>query len=245
MSTAQDNHPMSPEELRAAYEGLRNEHRTKGGLSYRERRACLKAILKSVRSRKEDLAAAVSADFGHRSVDETYSAEIFLVIASIKHALREMRDWMAPQAREVAWPWLPASSKLIYQPLGVVGVIAPWNYPIGTSLEPVVAAIAAGNRVLLKPSEETPRTGAILKEILEGDMGADIARVTPGGVDIGSAFASLPLDHLLFTGSTAVGRRVMEAASAQLTPVTLELGGKSPALVHPSYSLSSAASRIA
>lgn len=234
----------SPEELQQMYQELRALHEAKGGLDYRERRSCLKGLLKAIRARKEALAAAVSNDFGNRSSDETYAAEIYLVMASIKHALTHLQEWMAPQAREVGWPWMPASAQLMYQPLGVVGVIGPWNYPIGTTLGPVVSAIAAGNRVLVKPSEETPHTARLIREILEEEIGKDVFRVAMGGADLGATFASLPLDHILFTGSTAVGKKIMAAASARLTPVTLELGGKSPTLIHPSYSVPTACSRI-
>ena len=113
MTTESNGIEMNPSELLKAYEELREEHRTKGGLSYGERRACLKALLKTVRARKEELAAAVSEDFGNRSVDETYAAEVYLVVAAIKHSLAEMRDWMAPQDRAVGWPWLPATAKLV------------------------------------------------------------------------------------------------------------------------------------
>jgi len=188
---------------------------------------------------------AISADFGHRSSTETAIAESLLVLGEIKHAARHLRKWMAPQRISTALQFLPAKNRLIPQPLGVVGIIAPWNYPLQLTLAPAVGALAAGNRVMIKPSELVPRFCALLKEVISAKFDATEIFVTGIDDDISQAFAALPFDHLIFTGSTRVGRLVAEAAGRNLTPITLELGGKSPAIVDRSADLGEAATRIA
>ncbi|THD59580.1 MAG: coniferyl aldehyde dehydrogenase [Bradyrhizobium sp.] len=188
---------------------------------------------------------AISADFGHRSSIETAIAESLLVLGEIRHAARHLKKWMAPQRVSTALQFMPAKNRLIPQPLGVVGIIAPWNYPLQLTLAPAVAALAAGNRVMIKPSELVPRFSALLKEVIAAKFDASEMMVTGIEDDIAQAFASLPFDHLMFTGSTRVGRLVAEAAGRNLTPITLELGGKSPAIVDRSADLAEAAARIA
>jgi coniferyl-aldehyde dehydrogenase len=188
---------------------------------------------------------AISADFGHRSSTETAIAETLLVLGEIKHAAKHLKKWMAPQRVSTALQFMPARNRLIPQPLGVVGIIAPWNYPLQLTLAPAVGALAAGNRVMIKPSELVPRFSALLKQVIAAKFDATEMVVTGIEEDIAKNFASLPFDHLIFTGSTRVGRLVAEAAGRNLTPVTLELGGKSPAIVDRSADLGQAAQRIA
>ena len=188
---------------------------------------------------------AISADFGHRSSTETAIAESLLVLGEIKHAAKHLKKWMAPQRISTALQFMPARNRLIPQPLGVVGIIAPWNYPLQLTLAPAVGAIAAGNRVMIKPSELVPRFCALLKEVISAKVDATESVVTGIDDDISQAFAALPFDHLIFTGSTRVGRLVAEAAGRNLTPITLELGGKSPAIIDRSANLGEAAARIA
>jgi coniferyl-aldehyde dehydrogenase len=188
---------------------------------------------------------AISADFGHRCATETAIAETLLVLGEIKHAAKHLKAWMAPQRVSTALQFLPAKNRLIPQPLGVVGIIAPWNYPLQLTLAPAVAALAAGNRVMIKPSELVPRFSALLQDVISAKFDATEMMVTEFDDDISQAFAALPFDHLMFTGSTRVGRLVAEAAGRNLTPVTLELGGKSPAIVDRSADLDQAAERIA
>ena len=149
---------------------------------------------------------------------------------------------MAPQPRHVAAHFLPANAEVVYQPLGVVGIVSPWNYPISLTMIPLATAIAAGNRAMLKPSELTPRTNEVLTEMLAEIFDSEQVAVIAGGAEVGAAFSALPFDHLLFTGSTGVGRAVMRAASENLVPVTLELGGKSPAMVERGFAAKAAAS---
>jgi coniferyl-aldehyde dehydrogenase len=204
--------------------------------------ARLRAVISNNESRFE---AAISADFGHRSATETTIAETLLVLGEIRHAAKHLKKWMAPQRVSTALQFMPAKNRLMPQPLGVVGIIAPWNYPLQLTLAPAVAALAAGNRVMIKPSELVPRFSALLREVIAARFDSTEITVTAVDDDIAQAFASLPFDHLIFTGSTRVGRLVAEAAGRNLTPVTLELGGKSPAIVDRSADLGQAAERIA
>jgi len=189
--------------------------------------------------------AVISADFGHRSATETTIAETLFLLGEIKHAARHVKTWMAPRRIATALQFMPAKNRLLPQPLGVVGIIAPWNYPLQLTLAPTIGAIAAGNRVMIKPSELTPRFAALLREVVAAKFTAAEMIVTGVEDEIAKAFATLPFDHLVFTGSTRVGRLVAEAAGRNLTPLTLELGGKSPAIVDRSADLNEAAERIA
>ena len=151
---------------------------------------------------------------------------------------------MRPRPAAAGWQFLPGRARVVYQPLGVVGIIGAWNYPLLLSLSPLVSALAAGNHVMLKPSELAPRTADLMARLISDLFPADYVTVVTGGPETGAAFAALPFDHLLFTGSTRVGKLIMRSASENLTPVTLELGGKSPALVHPDFPAQTAAARI-
>jgi coniferyl-aldehyde dehydrogenase len=207
-----------------------------------DRLARLRAAVSENEARFEQ---AISADFGHRSQIETAIAETLLVLGEIKHAAKHLRKWMAPQRIATALQFAPAKNRLMPQPLGVVGIIAPWNYPLQLTLAPAVGALAAGNRVMIKPSELSPRFSALLAEIIAKKFDATEMIVTGIDEEIAKAFASLPFDHLIFTGSTRVGRLVAEAAGRNLTPLTLELGGKSPVIIDASADLDQAAARIA
>lgn len=193
----------------------------------------------------DDLAAAISQDFGHRARQETDLADIITVRLAARHALRHLRAWMKPRRVPTDLHFLPGRNLLMRQPLGVVGIVAPWNYPYYLAFAPAVAALAAGNRVMIKPSEATPATSALMARMVAEHFAAEEMRVFEGGAEVGRAFASLPFDHLFFTGSVPVGRAVAQAAAPNLTPVTLELGGKSPALVDRSANLATTANRIA
>lgn len=212
---------------------------------YAQRMADLQRLDQVIRSRQDELVRAVSADFGRRSRHETLAADVMVLREEIAHLRRHLRRWMRPQRRGVNWPFLPARGEIRYQPLGVVGIVSPWNYPVQLALLPLADAIAAGNHALLKPSEFTPRTSEQLAAIVAEAFPPERVAVVTGDAAVGAAFARLPFDHLLFTGSTTVGRQVMAAAAPNLTPVTLELGGKSPALIAPGYPIEHAAERIA
>src|SRR5579871_877842 len=207
-----------------------------------DRLARLRAAVADNEARFRD---AISADFGHRSAVETTIAEALFLYGEIRHARKHLRKWMAPRRIQTALQFLPGKNRLMPQPLGVVGIIAPWNYPLQLTLAPAIGALAAGNRVMIKPSELTPHFAALLKEIIAQTFDATELMVTGIEDDTAKAFAALPFDHLIFTGSTRVGRLVAEAAARNLTPVTLELGGKSPAIVDRTCDLDEAAERIA
>lgn len=210
-----------------------------------QRRADLERLRRAFRHHAPAMDAAIRADFGHRSPHENLLSENLVVLAEIDHVLRHLGRWTRPRRVGTGWRLWPARAELRPVPLGVVGIISPWNYPVNLALVPLVSAIAAGNHVFVKPSEHTPRTSAWLRALLAEVFPDDRVAVALGGAEVGAAFAALPFDHLLFTGSTATGRRVAAAAAANLTPVTLELGGKSPALVAPDFPVDVAAARIA
>lgn len=223
--------------LRAAWQARRPDRA--------QRRDDLRRLRDALRRRLHEMADAVAADFGHRSRHETLLADGMTVLAAIDHLRSHLHRWMKPQRVGSGWRFWPARAEIRREPLGVVGVISPWNYPINLALVPLATAIVAGNHVYLKPSEYTPRTAAFLRSLLAEVFPGDRVAVATGGPDLAAAFAALPFDHLVFTGSTAVGRRVMAAAAANLVPVTLELGGKSPAILCPDYPVAHAASRLA
>ena len=233
------------EALQAAWTRSRESWQAEGGLSIRARKDFLKRLVGEVRSRRDAIVEAIDADFGGRSRHETLLAEVWQVVEATRHTRKHLEDWAKPEPREVSLHFQPATARVVSQPLGVVGIIAPWNYPFYLALLPLVAAIGAGNRVLVKPSEYTPRTAQLLVELLGAVFPPEVVAVVEGGPRTGAAFAGLPFDHLLFTGSTAVGRKVMAAAAPNLTPVTLELGGKSPAILHESFPVARFAERVA
>ena len=210
-----------------------------------QRQQWLKSLRQLLSAEREVLIDAISQDFSHRSPDETLFAELMPCLHSIDYTLKHLKRWMKPSARSVGMMFVPASAKVVYQPLGVVGIIVPWNYPLYLAIGPLVGALAAGNRVMLKLSEFTPATGRLLKDLLGRIFPEDMVTVVLGEADVAVAFSSLGFDHLLFTGSTHVGKQVMRAAAENLTPVTLELGGKSPAIVSADAPLKDAAQRIA
>ena len=191
------------------------------------------------------LAQAVQADFGVRSPQLTEIADLFVLRTLLSHTLKSLGKWMKPQKVSTPLYLQPAHAYLQRQPLGVVGVVSPWNYPVQLALGPVITALAAGNRVMLKPSELTPQTSSLLAALMGKAFAPDEVCVVLGDGELAAAFSSLPFDHLFFTGSTAVGRMVAKAAAANLTPTTLELGGKSPCVIDASCNLDKAAIKIA
>ncbi len=199
-----------------------------GSPSLATRRSDLKRFKAALTSRRGAIEEAINSDFGNRSRHETAMMEVLGVVQGIDYLERNLARFMRPTRRRIALQMRLGSNHIEYQPLGVVGVISPWNYPVNLSLMPVVTAIAAGNRVMLKPSKFTPVTNALLASMVSELFPEEQVTVVSGD---GSAFSSLPFDHLVFTGSTVVGRAVMKAASENLVPVTLELGGKSPTIV--------------
>lgn len=243
--TATPEEDGAPDALLAAFTRLKAAAALQPYPPLEQRQRHLLALERAILARKADLVAAVDADFGGRLAHETLFAEIFVTVEALRHARRHLARWARRRRRPVPLALQPGRAWVQPQPLGVVGVIAPWNYPVQLALAPLAGILAAGNRVLLKPSELTPRTTALLERIVADSLPDDVAALVSGGAEVGGRFAALALDHLLFTGSTRVGRLVMQAASANLTPVTLELGGKSPAVLLPDADVASAAVDIA
>ena len=207
------------------------------------RRADLKRLKDVLIANRERFVAAVSADFGGRAAAETH-AEILTVVHHIKFCLRRLRRWMKPQRRGTSLLMATTKAMVYYQPLGVVGVIVPWNYPIALSAGPLVFALAAGNRVMIKMSETTPRTAELMRHALSEAFEERQVAVVLGETETAREFTQMPFDHLLYTGGSEIGRAVMRAAAANLTPVTLELGGKSPTLISDDVPMDLAAERI-
>ncbi|MFT4926803.1 MAG: coniferyl-aldehyde dehydrogenase [Phenylobacterium sp.] len=201
----------------------------------------LKAILLD---NQQAICDAISKDFGYRNHNETLFAELMTCVGEINFTLGELRRWMKPEKRRVALQYQPASNVIQYQPLGVVGIIVAWNYPLYLAIGPLIVNLAAGNRAMLKMSEFTPALNGLLKTLMGQCFSEQQVAVIEGEAEVGAEFSRLPFDHLMFTGSTAVGKHVMRAAAENLTPVTLELGGKSPVFIDDQMAMSTVAQRI-
>ncbi|WP_270933750.1 aldehyde dehydrogenase family protein [Falsiroseomonas oryzae] len=228
----------------AALAALRAAEMRDGRLDLERRRDLLARLAQRLLARAEDFAGALDADYGGRSRFDTLLADVLVVADAARYSRRRLRSWARPRRAYVPFPFWPASAWEEPVPKGVVGIIAPWNYPVQLALWPVVDALAAGNRVAVKPSEAVPRTAALVAAVLEEALGPDIARTVQGDRTVAADFAAQPWDHLVFTGGTATGRKVAEAAARNLVPVTLELGGKCPAIVLPGADLPAAARNI-
>lgn len=214
-------------------------------LSLREDR--LTRAITMLLTHKDEFARRVSEDFGHRSTEQTLLTDIMPSINALKHARKNLKKWAKGEKRGVTFPLglLGASGRVEYQPKGVVGVIAPWNFPVGMVMVPMAGILAAGNRAMVKPSEFTEGVSDLFTEIVPKYFADTEMAVFTGGPEVGKAFASLPFDHLIFTGATGVGRHIMRAAAENLVPVTLELGGKSPTIIGRSADKAKAAERVA
>lgn len=189
---------------------------------------------------------AAQADFGQRPEVSCLQSDLMFPVMAARHALRHVEDWMRPEKRKADFPFnlLGARTYVFYQPLGVVGIISPWNVPFGLAYAPLAGVLAAGNRAMIKPSEHTPHTSALMAEITKEAFARDEVFVVQGGVEVATRFSALPFDHVIFTGSAAVARSVMRAAADHLTPVTLELGGKAPVLIAKGGDLEAVVSKV-
>lgn len=235
---------VKPDLLRERFDMQRRAFASEPFPSLAVRKDRLKRLQALTENHEQAICEAIDADFGNRSAHETRFAELFVVRAGINHALSHVGSWMRARSVGTSLPFLPGKNRLLPQPLGVVGVVSPWNYPFQLAVAPATAALAAGNRVLMKPSELTPRFSALLADLVAEHFAPEEVDVITGDAETGKVFVSLPFDHLIFTGSTAVGRHVALAAAANLTPVTLELGGKSPAILDPSCDMDAAVRSI-
>ncbi|MBU1295584.1 MAG: coniferyl aldehyde dehydrogenase [Gammaproteobacteria bacterium] len=234
----------SKDDIYSALSRLKNVAQQNPLPSAEERRQCLTRLQAALMDHETSLLDALQKDFGQRAHEESRLLELVPLLGEIKHAKRHLVKWMKPSKRKVHISTLPASAQVFYQPKGVVGVISPWNYPVLLSLGPLVGALTAGNRVMMKLSEFCPQTNQVLRDIVTHALGEDWVEVVEGEAGIANEFSLLPFDHLLFTGSTSVGHIIMRNAAEHLTPITLELGGKSPLLVAPSADLRDTAKKL-
>jgi coniferyl-aldehyde dehydrogenase len=207
----------------------------------------IKRAMKLLKEHGDDLCKVMSADFGNRSPMQSMITDIAGTVNFGKYCLKHMDKWSKPERRSVQFPLglLGAKAEVRYEPKGVVGILSPWNFPVNLTFGPLMQVFAAGNRAMIKPSEFTEKTSLMMKELVEEYFTPDECAVFTGGPEVAAAFSELPFDHLVFTGSTATGRKVMEAASKNLVPVTLELGGKSPVFMGESADFAKAGERIA
>jgi coniferyl-aldehyde dehydrogenase len=240
---ALDRLPVATTPLRALFETQQATFR-RGAPDYAKRVAALRSLEAAALDCKDEIVRATNDDFGGRARQETLLLELAPVVDAMRHTRKHLAGWMKPRRVSAGINFFPAGARIIHQPLGVVGILGAWNYQTFLSLSPLVDAIAAGNHAMVKPSELAPRTAEVLKKMIAAIFPPDYIAVVNGDARLAAEFASLPFDHLLFTGSTRVGKLVMKAASENLTPVTLELGGKCPAIVHREFPLRTAVKRI-
>ncbi|MBL0711633.1 MAG: coniferyl aldehyde dehydrogenase [Colwellia sp.] len=231
-------------DVNECFESQKNNFLSAPYRSYDERISDLKKLKKLLIDNQKAFIEALDKDFGGRSADDTRIGDIITTISGLNYTIKNLKKWMKPEKRKVDLLFQPAKASILFQPLGVVGVVVPWNYPVFLSLGPLSTALAAGNRVMLKMSELTPETAKLLADILQQNFSKKQVAIVGGEVDIATAFTSLAFDHLFFTGSTNVGKIVMKAAANNLVPVTLELGGKSPAIIDDEIDIKLAVSRF-
>ncbi|NMC12019.1 MAG: aldehyde dehydrogenase family protein, partial [Chloroflexi bacterium] len=228
--------------LMAILEKQRASYLVSSGATAEERIDRLNRGVAMIKKYENDLVKALAADYGHRSAGQTKVIEIYPVISAFKHAAKHVRKWMKPERKHLPFSMAISGAKawIFWQPKGVVGVISPWNYPVNLTFIPVACLLSAGNRAMIKPSRFTPRTSALFGEMIPQYYDeTELACVAPTS-EISRIFSELPFNHLIFTGSIAVGSQVMRAAAEHLVPVTLELGGKSPVIIGKSAILEQA-----
>lgn len=204
----------------------------------------LKRLRSVLVDNKQEFCEAISEDFTSRSVHETMFGELLTVVSHIDLTIKHLGSWMKDEPRSMGLLQQPASGWVQYQPLGVVGIISPWNYPMVLSIGPMISALAAGNHIMLKPSSNVPKYTALLASTLKKVFAESLIHVVQGSGELSKQFSKMPFDQITFTGSSRVGKQIMRDAAENLTPVLLELGGKSPAIIHPSYSVEEAAVRL-
>ena len=240
------NAPVTLDTMNIQLKTVRAAQRAEGYPSASIRKERLQRCIDLLVDHQDDLVNALNEDYGGRSPYLSKMSEIMQPISHLKHAIKHVQKWMKPEKRAVMFPMglLGGKARIEYQPLGVVGIMSPWNFPMAMVFHPLANALAAGNRAMIKPSEFNPKTAVLLEELFKEYFSDDEIVVINGGPEIGSAFAGLDLDHIIFTGATSIGRMVMQAAAQNLTPVTLELGGKSPTIISKTTDVKQAAEKI-
>lgn len=234
------------EEMQDVLDKQKRAHIASGEVSAETRIDRIERSINILKKHGARLSDAMAADFGHRSLDQSKLTDIDGAIGPLEHAKKNLRKWMKPERRKVMFPLgiFGARGRIVYQPLGTVGCISPWNFPVQLTFSPLAGIFAAGNRTMIKPSEFTAQTSELMRELFAQEYDEDEVAVFTGGPDVGGAFSRLPFDHLLFTGATSIAKHVMRAAAENLVPVTLELGGKSPVIIGRSANLQLAATNI-
>lgn len=231
-------------ELSSILTGQKQAYRSAPNPSAKERTAKLSALKSALLTFQDELVNALNEDYGQRPAQDSLIADIMPCIVNINYTIKRLNKWMKPQRRHAGLLLAPAKVEVHYQPLGVVGIMVPWNFPVMLSIGPLITALAAGNRAMIKLSEFTPNTNQVIKKMLSSIFEQDTVACIEGEANIAAEFSALPFDHLIFTGSTTVGRHVMRAAADNLTPVTLELGGKSPVIIAPDMPIDTAVERL-
>ncbi len=245
MNMEQQLHPHAENPYMAFFEQQKQAFQQHSFPSLEQRKQHLHTLYQMIIKHQDEIAAAISQDFSNRSTDETRLFEIMTSLNGIKHSLKHLSGWMKPSKRQIGILFQPASGYVLYQPLGVVGIVVPWNYPLFLAVGPLAQALAAGNCVMLKMSEFTPVFSALFQRLISENFTQSHVNVITGDVQTAQQFTQLPFDHLLFTGATAIARHVLHAAADNLTLVTLELGGKSPVIVGVGADLQESARRVA
>ena len=233
--------------LNKVLEKQKKAHLRDGALSVETRKEWIDRCIALLIKYQNEIVEAISKDFGHRSTESSLLADVAGSIGSLKSAKENIKKWVKPEKRKVTpaiLGLLGAKLRVEYQPLGTVGVISPWNFPVTLTFGPLGSIFAAGNRAMIKPSEFTPETSKLMKVMFEEAFKEEEVAVFTGGPDLGEAFSSLPFDHLLFTGATSIAKHVMRAASENLVPVTLELGGKSPVIISKNTNFDMSVKRV-
>ncbi len=233
-------------DMQAVLDRQKKAYLSEGAVSAETRIDRLDRAIDILKTHGTKLSEAMAADFGHRSLDQSKMTDIDASIGPLESCKKQLRKWMRPEKRKTMFPLglLGGRSRIEYQPLGVVGCISPWNFPVQLTFAPLAGIFAAGNRTMIKPSEFTVLTSELMKELFAATFDEEEVAVFTGGPEVGGAFSALPFDHLLFTGATSVAKHVMRAAAENLVPVTLELGGKSPVIIGKSANLELAATNI-
>ena len=243
---SKDGNTSREAQMRAVLERQKQAHIREGAASAELRIDRINRAIGLIVDHKDEICATLSADFGHRSTDQSIMTDVAGCLSGLKDAKKYLRKWMRPERRSSMFPMnlAGAKSRVEYQPLGTVGLITPWNFPMAMTFSPLAGIFSAGNRVMMKPSEYTPRTADLLARMFSSAYDENEVAVVTGGPDIGQAFSALPFDHLIFIGATVVGKHIMRAAADNLVPVTLELGGKSPTIIGKSSPMQMATDRI-
>ena len=232
------------EEMQAQFSRLQTLSRNRPINDWETREAQLDNLEALLSDNQDSIAQAISADFGYRSISETQFGELVPSFTGISHAKKHGKKWMKIRRASISAMYMPAHNEIQPQPLGVVGIIVPWNYPLFLAVGPIIDALTAGNRIMVKMSESAPQFAQVFADVVAQYFSPDMVCVVLGEVEIAAEFSKLPFDHLLYTGSTAVGKKIMAAAAPNLTPVTLELGGKSPVIVLDGANLEAAVNRV-